>query len=642
MDSDALQALELFKLATKGEVFRQLQSGAVRNPDSFHSVRERRSTASSATVPSPTRTDAVMQALTTNSAPLAEAMGWMSSFEQSVAQSGAAGASSPVALTTSSAVVGANGTASGQVGATTASLPQKIIEMLIVASDASRQSSEWGVQELEEQHQAQLAASRRRAAEELAASNRNAEEQHQAQLAASRRRAAEELAASKRNAEEQHQAQLAASRRRAAEELAASKRNAEEQHQADLASYKRIADEELATSKRHTEQKHQAELAASKRRADEELATSKRDAEEKHQAELAASKSLAEELAASKQEQHQAELAASKRQADERLAEVELKAENDRKASQEREQAAMKDAEAAKNALQEGIQPVEWPTQEEYDAAMKQIKNDPGKFHFAICGSSGSGKSSLVNAFRGLKTNHPHAAKVGVTETTTEIGRYPDPHPLSQYVWYDIPGAGTPLQRDWQYFNRQGLFVFDLIIVVYADRFRTIDVDIIENCNRFRIPVFVVRSKADMHIQNMARDENDAEPGDTGYVNIFAEKMTKFRDETRKNFSKQVHVMTEASRKRELELDQSDSKSVTESEFESSYQDWLSTLESKIYIVAAKTLCALVLNDPNLGKSGTLDESLLVEHLLTEVGSIPESRRSRLDQIRSHLQVATP
>ncbi|CAM6093352.1 unnamed protein product [Calypogeia fissa] len=327
--------------------------------------------------------------------------------------------------------------------------------------------------------------------------------------------------------------------------------------------------------------------------------------------------------------------------ADERLAEVELKAENDRKASQEREQAAMKDAEAAKNALQEGIQPVEWPTQEEYDAAMKQIKNDPGKFHFAICGSSGSGKSSLVNAFRGLTTNHPHAAKVGVTETTTEIGRYPDPHLLSQYVWYDIPGAGTPLQRDWKYFNRQGLFVFDLIIVVYADRFRTIDVDIIENCNRFRIPVFVVRSKADMHIQNMARDENGVEPCDTGYVNIFAEKMTKFRDETRKNFLKQVHVMREASRKRGLELDQSDCKSETESEFESSYQDWLSTLESKFFIVAAKKLCALVSSDPNKRLS-TLDESLLLEHLLTEVGSIPDSRRSRLDQIRSNLQVATP
>ncbi|CAM6087917.1 unnamed protein product [Calypogeia fissa] len=329
-----------------------------------------------------------------------------------------------------------------------------------------------------------------------------------------------------------------------------------------------------------------------------------------------------------------------------------LKAEHDCKASQDREQAAMKAAQAAmkaaqvaKMALQQGIQPVEWPTQEEYYAAQKQIEEDPEKLHFAICGSSGSGKSSLINSFRGLTTNHPHAAKVGVNETTSKIGRYPDPRPLSQYVWYDIPGAGTPLQRDWQYFNRQGLFVFDLIIVVYADRFRSIDVDIIENCNRFRIPVFVVRSKADMHIQNMARDENDAEPGDTGYVDIFAEKTIKFRDETRKNFSKQVHVMTEASRKRELELDQSDSKFVTESEFESSYRDWLSTLESSLYIVSAKRLCALVSDDPNqkkrLNTSGNLDESLLVKHLLREMGSIPESRRSRRDQIFSHFKVPT-
>ncbi|CAM6116337.1 unnamed protein product [Calypogeia fissa] len=318
---------------------------------------------------------------------------------------------------------------------------------------------------------------------------------------------------------------------------------------------------------------------------------------------------------------------------------MELKAEDDRKASQEREEAAMKDAEAAKKALQEGIQPVEWPTEDEYNAAMKQIKHDPGKFHFAICGSSGSGKSSLVNGFRGLTSTHPDAAKVGVTETTTEIGRYADPHPLSQYVWYDIPGAGTPIQRDWQYFNRQGLFVFDLIIIVYDDRFRSIDVDIIENCKRFKIPVLVVRSKADIHIQNMARDENDAEPGDTGYVDIIAEKTIKFRDETRKNFLTHVRVMTEASTKRELELDQSDSKFVTESEFESSYRDWLSTLESRIYIVSVRTLCALI--SKRRSTSGNLEESLLVKHLLREVESIPESRRSRRDQIRSHFQVAT-
>jgi hypothetical protein len=119
------------------------------------------------------------------------------------------------------------------------------------------------------------------------------------------------------------------------------------------------------------------------------------------------------------------------------------------------------------------IQPEVWPTEEELQSAKERIQYDPEKLHFAVCGGSGAGKSSLINrdAFRGLNSKSPQAASTGVNETTMDITRYPDPCeelPYKRFVWYDCPGAGTLKTPGWQYFNQQGLFIFDIIILVYA------------------------------------------------------------------------------------------------------------------------------------------------------------------------------
>jgi hypothetical protein len=118
------------------------------------------------------------------------------------------------------------------------------------------------------------------------------------------------------------------------------------------------------------------------------------------------------------------------------------------------------------------IQPKIWPTKEEFQLAKKRIQYDPEKLHFAVCGGSGTGKSSLINSFCGLKNKSStgKAAGTGVDETTMAITRYPDPReelPYKRFVWYDCPGAGTLKTPGWQYFNQQGLFIFDVIILVY-------------------------------------------------------------------------------------------------------------------------------------------------------------------------------
>jgi hypothetical protein len=42
--------------------------------------------------------------------------------------------------------------------------------------------------------------------------------------------------------------------------------------------------------------------------------------------------------------------------------------------------------------------------------------------------------------------------------------------------------------------------------MIYTQRFTQIDVAIIQNCERYRIPLYVVRSKADIHIRNIQED----------------------------------------------------------------------------------------------------------------------------------------
>jgi predicted GTPase len=95
---------------------------------------------------------------------------------------------------------------------------------------------------------------------------------------------------------------------------------------------------------------------------------------------------------------------------------------------------------------------------------------DPTRLHFAVCGFSGTGKSSLINAVRGLANHDDGTAPTGVVETTMNIQRYPDTRkedPFPRFVWFDVPGGGGAKITDWQYFNNQGLFIFDVILVVY-------------------------------------------------------------------------------------------------------------------------------------------------------------------------------
>lgn len=214
------------------------------------------------------------------------------------------------------------------------------------------------------------------------------------------------------------------------------------------------------------------------------------------------------------------------------------------KADQARREAekAAADARAAREEaernLREGIRPIVIPTPAQFRATKLRLQYKAGLIHFAVAGIAGSGKSSLINAFRGLRNKDRGAAPTGVVETTSAIARYPDSNPANPFVWYDVPGAGTLNIPDWQYFTDQGLYIFDCIVVLFDNRFTATDVAILRNCARFQIPTYIVRSKSRQHIQNVLDDMPDADVND---LRTRAAARGKYIRETRASVTKNLH-----------------------------------------------------------------------------------------------------
>ncbi|KAG6329711.1 hypothetical protein ID866_9378 [Astraeus odoratus] len=327
----------------------------------------------------------------------------------------------------------------------------------------------------------------------------------------------------RREADEERQ--NARARRAEAEQAFASAREQVQQMRMDLEEAQRSAtrareEAEAAAAMARADAAKLAEEAAEERERVRQMQEQARQAEEAAKEEVKRAKKAAEE---------------ERRKADVARAEA-------KKAAQAAEQEA-RQAVAAKEEMEkrwkEGIQPVVTPSATELEDAKRRIQYREGLFHFAVAGVSGGGKSSLINAFRGLRNRDPGAAETGVTETTRVFARYPDPNPQHSLVWYDIPGAGTLKIPDWQYFNAQGLYVFDCIIVIFDNRFTMTDVAVLSNCARFKIPAYIVRSKADQHIRNMMReagyDSDDEDEDPDRRDRLYKEARRQFIAETREN-----------------------------------------------------------------------------------------------------------
>ncbi|MGH0182751.1 UNVERIFIED_CONTAM: hypothetical protein FKN15_010386 [Acipenser sinensis] len=122
----------------------------------------------------------------------------------------------------------------------------------------------------------------------------------------------------------------------------------------------------------------------------------------------------------------------------------------------------------------------------------------------AVTGESGAGKSTFINAFRGLGDEDKGSARTGVIETTREVAVYQHPSLPTIRLW-DLPGIGTPDFRPERYLEDVNLERYDFFIIVASERFKENHALLSRSIGSTGKKFYFVRTKVDSDLASSRR-----------------------------------------------------------------------------------------------------------------------------------------
>lgn len=137
----------------------------------------------------------------------------------------------------------------------------------------------------------------------------------------------------------------------------------------------------------------------------------------------------------------------------------------------------------------------------ETEQVKEQFKHlDNVTLYIAVTGSTGGGKSSFINAMRGLQPDDVNAAPTGVTEMTMTPMVYTHPTMPNVKLW-DLPGTGSPKFKAKKYLKEVKLDTFDFFIIISSERFKENDIMLAKAIKERKKLLYFLRSKIDNDIQ---------------------------------------------------------------------------------------------------------------------------------------------
>jgi len=186
-----------------------------------------------------------------------------------------------------------------------------------------------------------------------------------------------------------------------------------------------------------------------------------------------------------------------------------------------------------------------------------------GKYNIGIAGTSGAGKSSLLNSILGDDiaktdfvecTGRPSAYPLPLDDPRGHfhafLERLPDVHQrcatqkLNNVTIWDLPGCGTRLHPFQTYVQDKGLLFFDYVIVLVRDRVEETDCKLVQALVENNIKHIICRSKFDIDLKGMfvqrKKELRDRKPNTEDLIKFAQSEIERIRQVSVREIREQV------------------------------------------------------------------------------------------------------